>query len=449
MAHERLDSFLNNNAIPVVKTGLEVIATLQGAGHEATFVGGCVRDSLLGIPPKDVDVTTSARPEEVQALFPRHVAVGARFGVVVVMTKDQQTEVATYREDGGYQDGRRPDSVRFSGRREDAARRDFTINALYYNPITKVLYDDFGGQGDLEQGLIRAIGDGRQRFEEDALRLLRAIRFARRLGFAIEPDSWAALKEKAPGIQRISPERIRDELLLILNGPHPGQALEMLQASGLLTVILPEVAAMKGVDQPPEFHPEGDVFTHTVQVLEKLPENPDPALALAALLHDVGKPPTQTFEDRIRFNHHAQKGAEMADAICQRLRCSNALREEVVRLVSHHMRFIQIQEMRSGKRNSFLLQEDFPLHLALHKADCLGAKGDLSNVDFCQNQLRELRETGRDRPPIVTGKDLLEWGFQEGKKLGQALAQFREAQLEGAFSTKEEARRWGEKQGLL
>lgn len=422
------------------------VERLRGAGHEALWVGGCVRDALLGIAAKDVDIATDATPDAVQRLWPEAASpVGAHFGVVLLRLGGVHIEVATYRTDGAYGDARHPDSVTFGSRHDDAARRDFTINALYYDPLDETVFDPVGGIDDLRRGIVRAIGKPADRFREDALRLLRAVRFAARLQMRIHCDTLAAIRENAPAIERISAERIRDELVRILTQPHPDRGLQLLDETGLLECVLPEVAAMKNVPQPARFHPEGDVFTHTVLSLRNLPSEPSVALALATLLHDVGKPPTIEFADRIRFNQHNEQGADMADAICRRLRFSNALRARVVDLVAGHMRFMSVRDMRPGRLKQMLAQEHFDEHLALHRADCLSSHRKLDNYRFCLCKIEEMRREA-DRPglpdPLVRGHDLIAAGYAPGPRMGEMLEAVREAQLDGDLATRDEAMEW-------
>lgn len=416
----------------------EICATLRAAGHEALFAGGCVRDKLIGIPPKDFDIATNARPEDVQRLFPKTTAVGAHFGVVLVVRDDQAYEVATFRVDGDYVDGRRPESVRFATAEEDAKRRDFTINALFFDPETDAVIDHVGGQADLKAGVVRAVGDPARRFEEDHLRLLRAVRFAARYGFTIAPETLEAMKQAAPRIQATSAERVRDELIKMLCEGPPRRAFELLHDTGLLKEILPEVAAMDGVEQPPEFHPEGDVWTHTLLMLENL-DHPTPTLAMGVLLHDVGKPVTQTFEDRIRFNNHARVGSEMAARICNRLRFSNRETERIVWLVDQHMRLATLPDMRESKRRRFAREEGFDELLALCRIDCLGSHGDAGIVDWVADYKQNLKPEEIRPPALITGNDLLEMGYVPGPDFKVILQAVEDAQLEGVIDSRESA----------
>ncbi|HBF34834.1 TPA: phosphohydrolase [Candidatus Sumerlaeota bacterium] len=430
---------------PIVKAARRVAQTLRAAGFQAYWVGGCVRDARLGRDPKDIDVATNATPEQALALFPRALAIGAQFGVICVIDHGVQTEIATFRNDGAYVDGRRPTSVCFSTPEEDAARRDFTINALFYDPENGEIRDFTGGQADMQARILRAIGKPAQRFEEDALRLLRAVRFAMRFDLTIEAETFAAIQEKAPGIHRVSAERIRDELVRIFTGPRPGAALQLISETKLLSEVLPEVEVMHGVEQPPQYHPEGDVFTHTVLSLDHLPPDPSPTLAIATLLHDVGKPPTFVMADRIRFNQHASVGADMVDGICRRLKFSNDERERIVALVRDHMQFLHVQEMRPSNLRRFIGQEHFDEHLALHRCDCLSSHRNLDNYVFCQERLREYAEASTEPvlpPPFLNGDALIRTGYKPGPHMGEILRAAHEAQLDGELHTAEEALEW-------
>lgn len=426
------------------KAARRICATLSEAGFRALFAGGCVRDMLLGQPPKDYDIATNARPEEVLALFPRTVAVGVSFGVVLVLAPEGNFEVATFRQDGPYLDGRRPSTVAYSEERYDALRRDFTINAMFFDPGNDSILDFAGGQEDLQNKRIRTVGDPRQRFEEDYLRLLRAVRFAARLNYTIEEKTLAALCELAPNIVRTSAERIRDELIRMLTESGAKRAFLLLDQTGLLAQVLPEVSAMKGIEQPPEFHPEGDVFQHTLLMLDCL-EHPSTTLAMAALLHDVGKPVTQTFEDRIRFNYHDKAGAQMCREICRRLRFSKAEAEKIAWLVGHHMRLSMFERMGEAKRKRLARHEAFDELLALCRADCLASHGDLEGIEWIERYLASLPPERLTPPPLLTGHDLIEMGYVPGPIFGDILAAVEEAQLEGAIESPENARAFVEK----
>jgi putative nucleotidyltransferase with HDIG domain len=416
-----------------------VILRLREPGYQALLVGGCVRDLLLQREPKDYDVATDARPEQIVAIFPRAGLVGAQFGVVLVREDDAVVEVATFRSDLNYIDGRRPEGVRFeSGPREDALRRDFTINGLFLDPISGEQFDYVGGIKDLREGIIRAIGDPLTRFQEDHLRLIRAVRFAARLRFTIEPSTFAAIRTLAPAIRRVAPERVRDELLRILTEGGARYGFELLDASGLLLHILPEVAAMKGVEQPPEFHPEGDVWTHTLMMLDGL-EAPSPALAMGVLLHDVGKPPTFRIADRIRFDGHVEVGVRMARDILTRLRFPSDQLEQILALVENHMKFKDAARMRESTLKRFLRLPRFDEHLALHRLDCLNSNGRLETWEMLRQKLADTPPEQLKPPPLLNGDDLIAAGFQPGPRFGKVLGAVEDAQLEGKIETKEQA----------
>jgi poly(A) polymerase len=421
------------------RRALEVVACLRAAGHEALFAGGCVRDLLLTRVPEDYDVATSARPEEVRGLFPRVVPVGERFGVELVIVEDEPVEVATFRRDCSYGDGRRPDSVVFADdAEEDARRRDFTVNGLFMDAETGEVYDHVGGLEDLEACVIRAIGDPHERFGEDRLRMLRAVRFACNLGFDLDPDTRRAVEELAPAIQAVSWERKRDEILRILVGSAPAHGLRLLLETGLLVELLPEVCDMVGVEQPPEFHPEGDVFLHTCLVLEHL-SRPSPVLAVAALLHDVGKPGTFERRERIRFDNHSRVGAEMAGEICRRMKLGRHDTEDVVELVRSHLRFMEVRRMREARLRRFLTSPLAEEHLALHRADCLGSHGDLTNYEFC---IERRRAYLAEPPPVerlLSGRDLIGLGMTPGPRFAEILREVEDLQLEGRLGSREEA----------
>jgi poly(A) polymerase len=424
---------------------VEIVRVLRKAGFRATWAGGCVRDLVMGHEPQDYDIATDARPEQVMKLFPKTVPVGVSFGVVKVLSDESEFEVATFRSDGRYLDGRHPVEIHYSGDREDAARRDFTINGMFYDPIKKEIVDYVEGQRDIKAGLIRAIGDPRERFEEDKLRLMRGVRFAARFGYAIEPQTYEAIKERAGEIIQISAERIRDELKKMLTGPNPSGSLSLLLETGLMKPILPEVTEMAGVEQPKEFHPEGDVLTHTLLLLKNL-NRPSFELALAALLHDIGKPPTftppKTDRDRIRFDNHCEVGARMADAICGRLRLSNEQTELVVELVRDHLRFKDVRQMRESTLKRFLRRPGFPEHLELHRLDCLASHGDLTLWEFCKKKLAEIGPEEMRPERLLTGDDLIEKGYPPGPLFSKILALLEDAQLEGRIKSREEAMEW-------
>jgi len=419
----------------------DLVAQLQQAGHAAYFAGGCVRDQLLGIEAKDYDIATSARPEQVQRLFPRVTDLtGKCFGVVRIMVGDQSYEVATFRQDGPYQDGRHPESVRFATAGEDAQRRDFTVNGLFFDPVADRLIDYVGGESDLRAGIIRAIGNPADRFAEDHLRLLRAIRFATRFLFTIEPKTFEAIRAAAARIRTVSAERIRDELNKIFTASKPEVGLDLLDRSGLLPEVLPDVAVLHGVEQPPQFHPEGDVYEHVRLMLSKI-EQPSLDLALGILFHDVGKKPTAKVDEngRIRFNEHESVGAVMAEQIMTGLRYDNKTIETVRELVQHHMQFKDVPKMRPSTLKRMMARPTFPLELELHRIDCASSHGDLRHYDFLKQQLETMSAEDINPPPLISGRDLLAMGLRPGKEVGRILEAVRVAQLEGTVQTREEA----------
>jgi len=426
-----------------------VVQTLRQRGFQAFLVGGCVRDLLLGRTPKDYDVATDATPTQVMEIFPQTYAVGAQFGVVLVpapaapeIAGDISTvEVATFRSDIGYSDGRHPDEVRFSkDPREDVARRDFTINGMLLDPVSGEVLDFVGGRKDLEAGIIRAIGDPERRFQEDKLRMLRAVRFAARFGYNIESATFAAIQRRAVEIDAVSRERVRDELTRMLTEGNGRRAFLLLDETGLLAQVLPEISTMQGVAQPPQFHPEGDVFTHTLLLLDNLPQPCPSTLAWGALLHDVGKPPTfRVAPDRIRFDNHVEVGVKMAEEICRRLRFSGDDTEQILGLVQHHMRFGQTTRMNQSTLKRFLRMPRFEEHLALHRADSLASHGKLSTYEFVQQKMSEI-PPGNMRPvPLVTGDDLIAAGHSPGPRFREILTAVEDAQLEGRLPSREEA----------
>jgi poly(A) polymerase len=417
-----------------------IVRRLREAGHVAYFAGGCVRDMVRGVEPQDYDFATTATPEQVQQLFPRTVPVGAQFGVVLVLEAGNQFEVATFRSDETYVDGRRPSSVRYGSPEQDAQRRDFTINGLFYDPVTNEIIDHVGGKTDIGRKLVRTIGEPRQRFGEDKLRMLRAIRFAANLRFEIDPATFTAVQEMATQIHIVSAERIRDELTKIITRPNAGRGLQLLEESALLAQILPEVSAMKGVEQPPDFHPEGDVFKHTRLMLEHLPPNPSAVLSFAVLLHDVGKPPTFVrAPDRIRFNEHDRVGAELAEQILRRLRFSNEEIAKIVLCVREHMRMQHVQEMRPSKLKRILARETFADELELHRIDCEASHGNLENYEFLKAKAAELPPEVVKPTPLLTGHDLLALGLKPGPMVGQILREVEELQLEDRLKSSAEA----------
>jgi poly(A) polymerase len=420
-----------------------IVERLRQAGHQAYLAGGCVRDQLLGREPHDFDVATSAPPETVVRLFPRTVPIGAQFGVILVLEGENRFEVATFRSDDAYVDGRRPSRVHFGSAREDALRRDFTINALFLDPTTGAVVDFVGGQDDLRAGIIRAIGDAGARIAEDRLRMLRAVRFAARFGFTIEPATHAALVAAAPTIVDIADERIGDEIVKILTEGSARRGFALLHETGLLAAVLPEVARMSGVVQSPDYHPEGDVLTHTLLLLDQLPAGGSETLALGALLHDVGKPLCAAVHDgRMTFYGHPAVGAEIALGICQRLRRSRAVWDRVEYLVRNHLRLVQAPEMRLSTLKRFLREDGIDELLTLARLDALASNRDLTYVGFCERRRTELAGEDHLRPPrLLGGDDLLALGYRAGPQIGEILRALEEAQLEGQVATRDEAYR--------
>ena len=441
---------------------ISIVRTLRERGHQAYLVGGCVRDMVLGHEPADYDVTTDATPNQVMRIFPETYAVGAQFGVVLVPpgspearelrpavdgtsvptdhSKADVVEVATFRSDIGYSDGRHPDRVQFSiDPREDVERRDFTINGLLLDPIKGEILDFVGGQQDLKAGIIQTIGSPEQRFGEDKLRMLRAVRFAARFEYTIDPATFAAMQKLAGNIHQVSRERVRDELSKMLIEGHARRAFLLLDESGLLQQVLPEISAMKGVAQPPQFHPEGDVFVHTLLLLEKLPRPSPMTLAWGALLHDVGKPATFRVADRIRFDGHVEVGVKMAEQICRRFRFSNHDTEQILALVKNHMRFGDVQRMKESTLKKFMRLPQFEEHLELHRLDCQSSHGDLTSYEFTREKLVSTPEASMRPAPLVTGNDLINAGYVPGPRFKEILAAVEDSQLEGQLQNKEQA----------
>jgi poly(A) polymerase len=428
-------------ASPGLSAATEIAVVLRAAGHETYFVGGAVRDMLLGKVPKDIDIATSATPEEVTCLFPEGNLVGACFGVVIVPRHGIHVEVATFRLERDYEDGRRPENVSYTDRPEiDASRRDFTVNGLYHDPETGTVIDYVGGLNDLKNGLIRTIGNAEERFREDYLRMLRAVRFAANFRFEIEPGTFEAIRRCAPLAARLSSERIRSELDRMLLGPDSSRAFRLLAETGLLSVILPEIESMRGVRQPERFHPEGDVFEHTILMLRHM-VFPSSELAWAVLLHDVGKPSTFMVDEsgRERFNGHAERGAEIAEAILDRLRFPNKSRDIIVDAVGKHMRFMHVPEMRKAKLMRLLADPNFPLHLELHRLDCI-ASHKIGTVYLHLLDAIGSREKGPALPePLIGGADLIALGLKPGPVFKQILEAALNAQIEGTVSSREDA----------
>jgi poly(A) polymerase len=447
----------------------EIVRILRERGHQAYFAGGCVRDLLLGRDPADYDVSTDATPRQVMQIFPQTFAVGEQFGVVLIpLRRDDYSvtgedarrsigvrgavEVATFRSDVGYSDGRHPDEVRFSkDPREDVQRRDFTINGMMLDPLvfnttTNGILDFVGGRDDLKAGIVRAIGDPERRFAEDKLRMLRAVRFAARFDYKIDPATMAAIQKLAPQIHQVSCERVREELTKMLTEGRARRAFQLLDSSRLLPEVLPEIAAMKGVEQPPQFHPEGDVFVHTLLLLEKLQAggsgsvSVSKTLAWGALLHDVGKPPTfRVAPDRIRFDGHVEVGVKMAAEICRRLRFSNHETDQILALVANHMRFADVQRMKQSTLKKFLRLPAFDEHLELHRIDCLSSHGQLDSYEYSREQWRSLPPEAIHPTPLITGRDLIDAGYEPGPRFKEVLTAVEDAQLEGRLTSREAA----------
>ncbi len=429
-----------------------IVERLRAEGYDAYFAGGCVRDMLLGREQQDFDVATNARPDVVLDLFPRTFAVGAHFGVVLVADEingeEIVTEVATFRSDGAYSDGRRPDEVRFSDSpQEDVVRRDFTINGMLLDPqvlaetgdLNQATLDFVGGRADLAAGVIRAIGDPDRRFAEDRLRMLRAVRFAARFEFDIELETEKAMRSHSEAISQVSCERIRDELTRMLTEGQARRAFELLDRTGLLRQVLPEIDRLHEVEQPPEYHPEGDVWVHTLLLLEKLPAGVSPTLAWGALLHDVGKPATfERAPDRIRFNGHVEVGVRIAESICRRLRFSSEETAQIAALVENHMRFGDVMRMKESTLKRFFRLPRFPEHLELHRIDCLSSHADLSLYDYAKRRYETLPEEAVKPPLLVTGEDLIAAGYRPGPRFKEMLAAAEDAQLEGHIASKDE-----------
>jgi len=423
----------------------EIVRSLRQAGFQAFWVGGCVRDVLLGRQPADYDIVTSALPKQIEKLFGRVIPVGRKFGVVVVVEGGHQFQVATFRSEADYRDGRHPEQVSFGDARADACRRDFTINGLFYDPVDETLRDWVGGQADLRAGIIRTIGPPAERFAEDHLRLLRAVRFAAQLDFQIEPLTLASIQAAAPAIQDISAERVRDELVKLFRPPHAGRGLELLRQSGLLEPVLPEIAATVSCEQSPDYHPEGTVFEHLRLMLAQMPPDAAPSLPWAVLLHDVAKPLTASRDPEtgtLHFYGHERIGAEMAARLLERLRFPRRQFDETVQAVRCHMQFKDAPQMRKSTLRRLLLRPTFPLELELHRLDCLGSHGRLDVYDFLTAQATALERQPRIRPPLLKGDDLIALGMKPAPAMGALLAEIREKQLQDELATPAQARRW-------
>ena len=436
---------MSNNHEELRNQAEKIVRRLKQSGFEAYFVGGCVRDFILGDVPGDYDIVTSARPDQVMAMFSHTVAIGAKFGVVAVIVEHHPYEVATFRSDDIYEDGRRPSHVYFSSAREDVFRRDFTVNGLLMDPATNEIIDYVNGRADIEKKIIRTIGDPDSRFNEDFLRMLRAIRFAANLDFVIEPATQRAIEKNAVKIKQISAERLQEELGKILTRGGSRRGFELMINTGILREILPEIDKLKGVEQPPRFHPEGDVWQHTLMMLELLPEdgetNANLCLAWGTLLHDVGKPISRSEDENgVHFYGHVRQGEKIADEIMQRLKFSRAQREAVLNLIGQHMIFMNVQKMRPARLKRFLRVPDFDLHLELHRLDCLASHGMLDNHEFCRNQLENLAVEELHPPRLLTGDDLITLGFTPGKIIGEILRALEDEQMEGRVSSRDEAK---------
>jgi poly(A) polymerase len=422
----------------MTERALHIAGRLAENGYAAFLAGGCVRDMVMNRVPEDVDIATDARPEDVAKLFSKTVPVGVSFGVMKVILDKQDFEVATFRTEGPYLDGRRPSEVDYASPEKDAHRRDFTVNGMFYDPAKDEIIDFGDGRADIEKAGVRTIGDAVDRFEEDKLRLLRAVRFAAKLEFEIDPGTWEAMCKLATKVTQTSWERIRDEIIKVLLDKNRRRGFELMRDSGLLREVLPEVADMIGVEQPSGFHPEGDVFTHTMLMIEKM-DAPTETLALGVLLHDVGKPPTFAVRERIRFDNHCKIGAEMAGEICKRLRCSRKTIQRVQHLVAEHMRFKDVLRMRDSTLKRFLRSDNFDELLDLYRLDCVASHGELEAWEFCKRKLEELGAEQIRPEPLLRGKDLIGMGYAPGPLFSEILTAVEDAQLDGAISTREEA----------
>jgi tRNA nucleotidyltransferase/poly(A) polymerase len=421
-----------------------IVEKLRTQGFEALYAGGCVRDSLLGLEPHDYDVATNARPEQVESLFPRTVPVGAQFGVILVLEQGAEIQVATFRGDGAYLDGRHPESVVYTDAEGDARRRDFTINGLFRDPLKDEILDFVGGRDDLKAGLLRAIGNPSERFAEDKLRMLRAVRFATTLGFTIEPVTWEAVKRHAPEIHAVSAERIRDEFCKILLSPNRLRGFDLLDECGLLREILPEMEPLKGCDQPPDFHPEGDVFVHTRLMLSLLKPDSSLPLVLSVLFHDLGKPATRVLDEtgRIRFNGHEGVSTEMSLSILQRLRFPNEVIDAVLPAVRLHMSFKDVPNMRVATLKRMMARSTFDDELELHRVDCLASHGMLDNHATLIAKREEFSHEPLIPVPLITGNDLITMGWKPGPRFAEILQAAQTRQLEGTLSSRDQAIEW-------
>jgi poly(A) polymerase len=418
---------------------IKIIKKLDDNGFQAVLAGGCVRDLILGLPSNDYDIATNATPEVIESLFEKTIPVGKSFGVIIVIENDKQYEIATFREDGKYSDNRRPDSVTFGSIEEDAKRRDLTINGIFYDPIINKYYDFVNGVDDIQRKIVRFIGDPNKRIEEDKLRILRACRFSIKFDFEIEKESFEAIKNHAHEIQTVSIERISDEFIKILRLRKPKKAFDLLFETKLIDYVLPEIRTLQGVEQPIDYHPEGCVLTHTIKTLENLPENASDELLMGMLLHDIGKPATFEMLDRIRFNGHDKKGAEIAEVILKRMKFSNDFIDRVVSLVSDHMKFMAAPIMKMSTLKRFVRQPHFNEHLVLHRADCLSSHGNLDNYNFVVQKMNEIPPEKIKPPKLITGKDLLDLGFIEGPIFRTILDDIDDKQLEEIIKDRESA----------
>ncbi len=426
----------------LLSTATTIIQRLQDAGYEAYFAGGAVRDMLMERTPKDYDIATSATPDQVLALYPKANTIGKHFGVILVKHQKHAFEIATFRTDGSYEDGRRPKQVTFASAKEDAQRRDFTINGMFYNPLTEEIIDFVDGQKDLQAGIIRAIGNPAERFQEDALRLLRAVRFSVKTGFQLEPTTLQALHENASLLAQISVERVQEEFSKILTTSDRRRGIELLVDTGLMRHIIPEVYELIGCEQPPQWHPEGDVYTHTCIAFSLLENNAPVTLCLATLLHDIGKPATYQWDEkdqRIRFNGHDAVGAEMAHTILTRLRYPNSVIEDVVAMVHNHMQFMNVQQMRTAKVKRFLARPTIEQELELHRVDCASSNGFTENYDFLRTKQEEFANEPIIPEPLITGRELITLGFRPGPEFKGILEAVQTEQLEGRLTDAEQA----------
>jgi poly(A) polymerase len=440
---------MKNKLIPIhnnhFRMAKGIVGQLNQAGFKAFLVGGCVRDIAMGIPPQEYDIATSATPQDVMKIFPSTVPVGVSFGVVLVLEGNNKFEVASFRKEEQYTDGRHPDRIVYStDEKDDVMRRDFTINGMLYEPFEGTIIDLIGGLDDIQRRTVKTIGKPDDRFREDKLRMLRAIRFGAGLDFEIEENTFMSIKSLAPLISQVSKERIRDEITKIIAQNHPGNGLRLLRESNLLKYVLPEVEKMNGVPQPPEFHPEGDVFNHTCMVLDRLyeitGENNSPELAMGALLHDIGKPDTYTVTDRIRFNGHDRIGARIAKNICKELKFSNKQIEIITALVKEHLKFKDVFNMREATIKRFLGTPNFDDHLKLHLADCLASHGSTEAYDFIAKKLTDYKKEELKPKPLLNGYDLIDMGYPRGPLYSEILDSLEEAQLEGTVKNKEDAK---------